>query len=407
MPVRKKPSVRAVARRVVKRAVPRREALKSLSALAISVPVLNAVACSSDEPTTSNPNTAAGTGAPPSSAGTGAATAGTTSTTGTGVAGLSGASGTGTGTGTATPPAAAGSAGRSTGAAAGTGAGPAGRGAAPVGASGTGSPAAGSYGSAAGSGGSSAAGSGGSGPSAGAPSSGSGEFVPVSFPDAASCTLTPTDPAQEGPFFLHENEAMDDVTMIRSDMRDGHPGVELQLNLRVLDSDGMCMTPISGVEVYIWHTDALGFYSGFNGQDPNKTYSGGIERTIENADRFCRGIQTTDKDGIVRFRTVYPGWYNGRAIHIHFVALRPGSMAATTSYRSNQYMIFTTQMYFAEQFSRMIHENNDPYKTRASGSGYNQYVKPQNMTVNPTMKMEGNIAVGALNIITSAKGSRR
>jgi hypothetical protein len=87
------------------------------------------------------------------------------------------------------------------------------------------------------------------------------------------------------------------------------------------------------VEVYVWHTDALGFYSGFDDQDPNQTYSGGFERTVQNADRFCRGVQVTDDDGIVVFRTLYPGWYNGRAIHIHFVALRPGSGPGTMSYR--------------------------------------------------------------------------
>jgi protocatechuate 3,4-dioxygenase beta subunit len=137
------------------------------------------------------------------------------------------------------------------------------------------------------------------------------------------------------------------------------------------------------------------------------TYTGGIERTVENDDRFCRGILVTDSDGIVRFRTVYPGWYNGRAIHIHFVALRPGSGPSTMSYRSSQYMVFTTQMYFAEQFSRSIHEHNAPYMARASGASYNMYVKPQNTTVNPTATMQGNIAVGVLNVITSAKGSRR
>jgi hypothetical protein len=77
------------------------------------------------------------------------------------------------------------------------------------------------------------------------------------------------------------------------------------------------------------------------------------------------------------------------------------------SYRGKQYMVFTTQLYFAEAFSRMIHENHEPYKKRASGMSYNSYVKPQNMTVNPSMRMEGAIAVGTLNIITGAMGSRR
>lgn len=227
------------------------------------------------------------------------------------------------------------------------------------------------------------------------------------FDDAASCTLTPTDPAGEGPFFIHEDEIMNDASLLRVDMRDGRPGVELQLNLRLLDSEGMCKTPIAGVQVYTWHTDAVGLYSGFAGQNPDQPYMGGAERTVENMDRFCRGMQVSGEDGIVRFKTVYPGWYNGRAVHIHFLALRPGSDATTMGYRSKQYMVFTTQMYFAESFSRMIHENNEPYKKRASGSSYEKYVKPQNMTVNPSMRMQGNIAVGALNIITAAMGSRR
>jgi len=87
--------------------------------------------------------------------------------------------------------------------------------------------------------------------------------------------------------------------------------------------------------------------------------------------------------------------------------LRPGSGADTANYRGNKYMVLTTQMYFAEAFSRMIHENNAPYNTRASGAAYNMYVKPQNTVVNPSMRMVGKIAVGALNIVTSATGSRR
>jgi protocatechuate 3,4-dioxygenase beta subunit len=200
---------------------------------------------------------------------------------------------------------------------------------------------------------------------------------------------------------------MNDESIRRSDTREGKPGVELQLNLRVLDSDGGCMKPISGVEVYVWHTDATGFYSGFNNQNPDMPYSGAIERTVENMDRFCRGVQITDADGVVKFRTLFPGWYNGRAIHIHFVALRPGSGPTTMSYRSTQYMVFTTQMYFLEQFSRMIHEHNAPYMARATGTAYAMYVKPQNMVVVPTTKMEGSVAVGALNVITASSGSRR
>jgi protocatechuate 3,4-dioxygenase beta subunit len=232
-------------------------------------------------------------------------------------------------------------------------------------------------------------------------------FLPPMFTDAPTCTLTATDGAGEGPFFIHEDEVMNDPSLKRVDMRDAHPGVEMQLNYRMLDMDGNCMKPIADVEVYTWHTDAVGMYSGFNNQNPDMTYSGGIERTVENMDRFCRGMQVTNADGVVSFRSIYPGWYYGRPIHIHFVALRKGSMAATSSYRSAQYHIFTTQLYFEEQFSRKIHENNSPYKTRTSGAGYAMYVKPNAQSmVRPAVRMEGNVVVASINMITKASGNR-
>jgi protocatechuate 3,4-dioxygenase beta subunit len=235
-----------------------------------------------------------------------------------------------------------------------------------------------------------------------------GGFHPPMFTDAPACTLTGTDTAGEGPFFLHEDEVMSDPVLNRVDIRDGREGVEMQLHYRLLDQDGNCMKPIADVEVYTWHTDALGFYSGFNNQNPNQTYSGAFERTVENMDRFCRGMQVTNADGVASFRTLYPGWYFGRPIHIHFTALRKGSMAATSSYRSTQYHVFTTQLYFDEQFSRKIHENNAPYTTRASGSGYTSYVKPSAQSmVRPAVRMEGNVVVASLNIITKASASRR
>ncbi len=235
---------------------------------------------------------------------------------------------------------------------------------------------------------------------------GAGSSMMPNFDNVATCVLTPTDPAGEGPFYIHQSEVMTDIDLFRNDMRDGQAGIELDLYLRVLDTSMGCNMPIKGVEVYVWHTNATGFYSGFNNQNPDMPYAGAAERTPENDDRFCRGAQVTNSDGVVSFRTIFPGWYDGRAIHIHFVALRPGSGPLTTSYRSTQYMVFTTQMYVDEAFSRMIHEHNAPYMARATGANYNRYVKPETM-VRPTMQMQGNVAVGALNILTSSTGSRR
>jgi protocatechuate 3,4-dioxygenase beta subunit len=372
-------------------AVDRRQALKGLGLLAVSAPVIVS-ACSNE----GNVDTGSNGG----TTGGGAGTTGSAGTTGaggtTGAAGTNGAGGT-PGYGGTTGSGGTGSAG--TNGAGGT--------AAPTGAGGT--TGAGGQGGASGAAGTSASGGkGGSGGVSGGGATGTGgSLQPPSFDDVASCTLTATDGAGEGPFFIHEDEVNNDPSIFRQDMRDGKPGLELQLHLRLLDQSMGCNTPIKDVEVYVWHTDALGFYSGFNGQDPNMSYTGAAERTVENGDRFCRGAQVTDANGIVSFRTVYPGWYNGRPIHIHFVALKKGSGPTTQSYRGTQYMIFTTQMYFEEAFSRNIHENNQPYTTRLTG-GYSTYVKPNAQSmVRPTMKMSGNVAVGMMNIITNPATSRR
>jgi protocatechuate 3,4-dioxygenase beta subunit len=363
----------------------RRQALKGMGALAITAPTIMACA--------ENGVTGAGTGG---TSGDVTATGGVTGTGG--FPGTGGATGGLTGTGglpgTGGTPA--------TGGIVGTGGNTSGTG----GATGKGG-AGGAAGGAAGTAGTSGA-AGNTAGSTGA--AGAGGSLASMFDKAATCTLTPTDPAGEGPFFIHDGEGSTEE-LIRSDTRDGQAGVTLQLNLRILDSTMGCNAPVSGAQVYVWHTNAIGYYSGFNSQNPDMPYSGAADRTPDNQDRFLRGIQISDEDGIVSFTSIFPGWYDGRAIHIHFVALRPGSSSDSVatdamSYRNPTYMIFTTQMYFEEAFSRNIHENYAPYNTRASGANYNKYVKPETM-VRPTSHMSGDTAIGFLNIITASNGSRR
>jgi protocatechuate 3,4-dioxygenase beta subunit len=135
------------------------------------------------------------------------------------------------------------------------------------------------------------------------------------------------------------------------------------------------------VDVYIWHTDAQGFYSGFgmrggaDEQKPDAPYNGTPgSKNLENNDRFCRGIQTSNADGVVSFRSIFPGWYNGRDLHIHFVAFKKGSLSAGrvdySAANSNGKWLFTTQFYFDPTFSKGIHEKNQPYLRRTTLSAY-------------------------------------
>jgi protocatechuate 3,4-dioxygenase beta subunit len=126
-----------------------------------------------------------------------------------------------------------------------------------------------------------------------------------------SCTLTPSSievegtPQQtEGPYFV---DGMPNRSDIRSETSDGskQEGIPLQLIINVygVGDDGYCI-PFSGAKVDIWHANSQGVYSGVTEQ--------GTE-----GKNFLRGYQIADDNGTVQFTTVYPGWYEGRAIHIH------------------------------------------------------------------------------------------
>jgi hypothetical protein len=107
---------------------------------------------------------------------------------------------------------------------------------------------------------------------------------------AVACVLAPE--LTEGPYHV-PNER------VRRDITEGKVGVPLTPRLRVLDVS-TCKA-IRGASVDVWHCDALGVYSGVQGNTAN----------------FLRGVQRTDANGLAVFRTVYPGWYRGRAVHIH------------------------------------------------------------------------------------------
>jgi protocatechuate 3,4-dioxygenase beta subunit len=128
---------------------------------------------------------------------------------------------------------------------------------------------------------------------------------------APSCRVAPTE--TEGPFPLRAMLAGD--ALLRADISEGRPGVPLALRIRLVDVTRGCR-PLAGAWVYVWHCDRDGQYSGYDGMNepsPSPT-------------TFLRGIQKSDADGCVTFRTLYPGWYEGRITHIHcmvFLAAAP------------------------------------------------------------------------------------
>ena len=151
-----------------------------------------------------------------------------------------------------------------------------------------------------------------------------------------ACVARPEQTA--GPYFVDTKLNRSDI---RSDAASGEvkDGAPLDLVLAVSGIRAGSCTPLSGAHVEVWHCDAAGVYSGV--KDP------GFDTVGQS---FLRGYQITDKAGEVRFRTIYPGWYPGRAVHIHF--------KIRTDPASAQGHEFVSQLYFDEAltgrvFSRM------------------------------------------------------
>ena len=148
-----------------------------------------------------------------------------------------------------------------------------------------------------------------------------------------ACIARPEQTA--GPYFVDDMLNRSDI---RSDSASGKvkDGTPLELVLAVSALRAGACAPLAGAHVDVWHCDAQGVYSGV--EDPGFNTVG---------QSFLRGYQLTDKAGEARFRTIYPGWYPGRAVHIHF-KIRTDPEAA-------QGHEFTSQLYFDDALTTRVY----------------------------------------------------
>jgi protocatechuate 3,4-dioxygenase beta subunit len=151
------------------------------------------------------------------------------------------------------------------------------------------------------------------------------------LPGPKVCVLTPE--AMEGPFYF-------DPKLVRSDITEGKKGAPLALTLQVVESKNCA--PVQGARVDVWHTDGLGLYSGYAGQETGSAK----DKT------FLRGTQFTGAGGEVRFDTIYPGWYPGRTPHIHFKIFVDDRSA------------ITGQLYFPDAITEHVYATTSPYRER-------------------------------------------
>ncbi|AZP19094.1 intradiol ring-cleavage dioxygenase [Streptomyces aquilus] len=188
-----------------------------------------------------------------------------------------------------------------------------------------------------------------------------------------------TSETTEGPYYI-------DADKIRRDITEDKEGIPLVLNLKVIDAE--TCKPIANAAVDIWHCDALGVYSGYEslstggggtaptdapsgtpsgtptGEPPSGAPSGGTggggHEEPTDDERYLRGTWKTDKQGRVAFKTIFPGWYRGRTVHIHTKVHVDGKWT-DTGYEGG-HTCHTGQFFFSEE-AVLASAEVEPYST--------------------------------------------
>ncbi|GAA3315905.1 intradiol ring-cleavage dioxygenase [Nonomuraea dietziae] len=139
---------------------------------------------------------------------------------------------------------------------------------------------------------------------------------------SATCAQIPEETA--GPYPGDGSNGPNILTrsgVVRSDIRGSvgsasgtAEGVPLTIDLTLLDSSRGC-SALAGAAVYVWQCDRDGNYS---------MYSESIA-----SENYLRGVQESDGEGKLTFKSIFPACYAGRWPHIHFEVYP--SLARTTS----------------------------------------------------------------------------
>jgi protocatechuate 3,4-dioxygenase beta subunit len=158
-----------------------------------------------------------------------------------------------------------------------------------------------------------------------------------------ACVVVPE--LTEGPYFVDERLDRSDI---RTDTATGavSEGTRFDLSWVVTRIDGSACTPFEGAMVDVWHCDAAGSYSDV--QDRGFSTDG---------QDFLRGYQLTDADGRATFTSVYPGWYDGRTVHVHFKIRTDPDQSSGTE--------FTSQLFFDDASTDTVY-TAEPYAARGT-----------------------------------------
>lgn len=181
-----------------------------------------------------------------------------------------------------------------------------------------------------------------------------------------SCAVAPNE--TKGPF-----PTKTPADLIKSNIVSDRSGIALLIKLKVTNKNNGCK-PLAGVKVNLWHCDAEGNYSEYGGS--------GMQPIDYTNAHFLRGTQTTDSEGNVSFISIYPGWYRGRAPHIHLEVLN-----------SSDKSLSVTQIAFPEDVSSTVYATSN-YKGAADTSNTRDNVFSDSLAANMADSVTGNATDG-------------
>jgi len=192
--------------------------------------------------------------------------------------------------------------------------------------------------------------------------------------NGSTCIVSPTE--TEGPFPYPGGKANNPLK--RTDVTDSQTGVPLAITFLVVNVNDNCNV-VTNARVDIWHCNKDGYYSGYANQPGilgTQTYVGKT---------WLRGYQVSDATGLANFSTIYPGWYTGRATHIHFEVY------------VNNVLKKTSQLTFSETISDAVHQSS-LYAAHGINTTRNAsdsvFGDSATDLANETMSLAGNIADG-------------
>ncbi|MGW4882646.1 intradiol ring-cleavage dioxygenase [Streptomyces sp. NPDC004262] len=194
-------------------------------------------------------------------------------------------------------------------------------------------------------------------------------------PEPRDACYTLTSELVEGPYYI-------DADKLRRDVTEDQEGIPLHLTLKVIDAE--TCKPLGNAAVDIWHCNASGVYSGYEAvgsggggapptgmptdaptgapTGPPPGGGGGHQEPTDDT-RYLRGTWHTDRDGQVTFRTVFPGWYQGRCVHIHVKVHVDGEW--TDAGYEGGHTCHTGQLFFDER-SVLLSAEVEPYASNTT-----------------------------------------